>query len=548
MEKDISSGAEKVERVNSAAKAREEAQAAEREAADARYRAAKAREEVQRAERANEQSARGKQKAERALRKEEKARERQARRAREAREKAAQKQKRREERAARRQARSQGGGRRRAPGIGGWIAAVSVLGAACLALATVVTVGSFRMTDMAKSSANAFRAALYELVSVSENMDDNLAKLRIASGAAEQRLLLTEILVDTAIMESAIEKFPVDEATGTDMSAFVNRTGMGARRMLRALAAGRALQEFDREAIARFYETNARLCAELNDLVRHLPEKELARFLAGKGSMIGDRLSDLGHGAAKKPEEPVPPAGEGENVAKSVAEVSAARAEERVRKIFKGYHVADVRLTGETMSRGVRAYNFTLTDEGGAEFFAQVSKDGGRLLFFDSYERCTQKNFSLENCDALAREFLASAGYAQLVPVWFSEAGNVASVTYVAEKDGVRLYSDLIRVRVCEQKGRVVGMDARTYGLRPHGTRDTVPTLSREEACGRLSPELRAESVHLALIPLGRREVLTYECACRFGEEEFLVYLDAHTGEEVRIYRVHDSAQGRYLA
>ena len=112
----------------------------------------------------------------------------------------------------------------------------------------------------------------------------------------------------------------------------------------------------------------------------------------------------------------------------------------------------------------------------------------------------------------------------------------------------MRLYSDLIRVRVCEQKGRVVGMDARTYGLRPHGARDTVPTLSREEACGRLSPELRAESVHLALIPLGRREVLTYECACRFGEEEFLVYLDAHTGEEVRIYRVHDSAQGRYLA
>src|SRR5699024_11972690 len=59
---------------------------------------------------------------------------------------------------------------------------------------------------------------------ISEEMDDNLAKLRVSAGAGEQRMLLTEILVDSELMESALEKIPVDSATSTDISSFVNRS------------------------------------------------------------------------------------------------------------------------------------------------------------------------------------------------------------------------------------------------------------------------------------------------------------------------------------
>lgn len=453
----------------------------------------------------------------------------------------------------RRDKKKSGGGKKRAPGIGGWIAAVSVLGAACLALATVVTAGYFRMNDMMMQSANGYRATLYEMVSVSEDMDDNFAKLRVSSGANEQRTLLTEILVDSAMLESALEKMPVDAATGTDISAFVNRTGAAARAMLHKLSSGGTLSQEDRERIAALYETNATLCAELNDLALHTPAEEMQAFFDGAQGDVSNRLSELGQGmrAERKEIRDVPFAGEGnveENQLAGTVEIPASEAEQKVRQYFEGYQIADVRLTGETLSRDVRAYNFVLTDGNGTEFFAQVTKNGGKLAFFDSFEACSTKNFDLESCDTLAQAHLKMLGYEHLTPVWFSDAGMVASITYVAEIDGVRAYPDMIRVRVCEEKGRVVGMDARGYLVNHHGERNTSPALSEAETEAKLSPELTVHAAHLALIPVRGREMLAYEFVCTSGEEQFIFYLDARTGEEVRIFRVHESAQGSYLS
>ena len=607
--KAMSSGARKVERVeknargenaaaDAAQKAREEAQAAERRAADARFEAAKARsakkeasrmraakkkqsalekkldEKQKRQEkRAAKESARAEKKAQKAARREMLAKERaakeKARRAREKRERTAkqqqkakareqrilEKQERRRAKSERKQQRRQqtaGGGRRRAPGIGGWIAAVSVLGAACLALATVVTVGSVRMTEMSVRAANGYRAALYELVSVSEDLDDSFSKLRVSSGAGEQRTLLTDVLVEASLMESALEKLPLDGAASADISAFVNRTGMCARRMLQKLSAGNALSEREKALVTHLYEKNAALCAALNDLALHTPAKELEAYFEGGENGVGIRMSEIGQGAAKKPEHitDAPFTGEGnvgENVLHADGEVSAAEAQEKALGYFEGYHVRDIRMTGETSARDFKAYNFVLTDENGTEYFAQVTKNGGKLIFFDSYEACSEKNFTLENCDALAREFLAKLGYTGLTAVWFSDAGNVASVTYVADIGGVRAYPDMIRVRVCEEKGRVVGMDARGYLVNHHGKRETSPSLTEAQARAKLFDGLHVEEAHLALIPLHGREVLTYEFYCGYGEQQFILYVDAHTGDEVRIFRVHDSAQGRYL-
>lgn len=459
-----------------------------------------------------------------------------------------------EKRAAqRRDNKKSGGGKKRAPSIGGWIAAVSVLGAACLALATVVTAGYFRMNDMMMQSANGYRATLYELVSVSEDMDDNFAKLRISSGTGEQRTLLTEILVDSAILESALEKMPVDAATGTDMSSFINRTNATARAMLQKLSSGGTLSQEDRERLAALYETNATLCAELNDLALHTPADQLQAFFDGAQGDVTNRLSELGQGmrAERKEISDVPFAGEGnveDNQLAGVVEITASDAEQKVRQYFEGYHIADVRLTGETLARDVRAYNFVLTDENGTEFFAQVTKNGGQLAFFDSFEACTTKNFDLDSCDTIAQAYLKTLGYEHLTPVWFSDAGMVASITYVAEIEGVRVYPDMIRVRVCEEKGRVVGMDARGYLVNHHGERNTSPALSKAEAQAKLSSDLEVKSAHLALIPVRGREMLTYEFVCMSGEEQFILYLDARTGEEVRIFRVHASAQGSYLS
>ena len=441
--------------------------------------------------------------------------------------------------------------KKRAPGFGGWLAAVISLGVACLALATVVTAGGFRMNDMTVASENQYRETLYEMVSVSEDMDNSLSKLRVSSGRSEQHKLLTDVLVDSMLMESALERIPVDAATSTDISSFVNRTGSYARTLLAKIANGKQLNETEMNTIVYLSDINSKIYGELNELATHMTEGQLRDFLNGSQGEVSDMFGQVGKDTKTESEEIVdaPFSGEGnvgENKLAGEAEVSEARAEELVKQYLSGYHIRDTRYTGETVARELACYNFVLTDENDVEIYAQITKNGGKLVFFDTYEVCEQKNFDIETCDTLAREFLSSLGIKNVEAVWLSDAGMVADITYVGMEDGVRAYPDMIRVRVCESKGRVVGIEASGYLLNS-ADRTFEAGMSEEEAREYLNGSLEAQTGHLALIPVNGEEILAYEFFCKSGETEYVVYLDANTGAEVQMFRVRQSANGSYL-
>ena len=442
--------------------------------------------------------------------------------------------------------------RKHAPGFGGWLAAVISLGTACLALATVVTAGAVRMNEMDMETASGYRSTLYEMVSVSEDMDNNLTKLRVASGKEEQRQLLTDLLIDSELMESALERIPVDAATGTDISTFVNRTGNYARKLLSQLASGKVLSETQLNTVNYLYEINATLYNELNQLIMKMDEKDFREFINGKQSDMQNGFSQAGQNTHKKPETIVdaPFSGEGNvgvNQLEKQEEISQERAEQLVKEYFSGYHVTETRMTGEGTAHGAGLYNFVLTDENDNEIYAEITKNGGKLLFFDTYEECHTKNFDLEMCDEIARDYLASIGIKNVKASFLSDEGMIAGITYVTVQDGVRVYPESIKVRVCEEKGRVVGMDASGY-LFNHTKRSfDKPEVSEKSALGTISKSLTPYEINLSLIAVDGEEVLAYEIACYTETDTFLVYVDAESGEEIQMVRIREGEGGKYL-
>lgn len=437
-------------------------------------------------------------------------------------------------------------------GFGGWLAAVISLGTACLALATVVTAGAMHVNEMDNEAANGYRSTLYEMVSVSEDMDNSLTKLRIASGKEEQRKLLTDLLVDSELMESALERIPVDSATSTDISSFVNRTGSYARRLLSELAAGRSLTQTELNTVNYLYEVNSTLYNELNDLVLHMSESDFRSFMKGDKSDMQNKLSQAGQDTHKEPQTTVdaPFSGKGNvgvNRLENQEEVSEERAEQLVKDYFKNYHVRETRMTGEGSAHGASLYNFMMKDENGVEIDAEITKNGGHLIFFDTYEECTQKNFDLETCDNLAREYLATLGIKNVEATFLSDTGMVANITYVSVQNGVRLYPETIRVRVCEEKGRVVGIDASSY-LFNHEERDLPEAeISEQEALNAISKDLTPYEIHLSLVAVNGEEVLAYEIACYTETDTFIVYVDAMSGEEIEVFRIREGEGGKYI-
>jgi len=71
------------------------------------------------------------------------------------------------------------------------------------------------------------------------------------------------------------------------------------------------------------------------------------------------------------------------------------------------------------------------------------------------------------------------------------------------------------------------------------------PTVTKEQARHMISPQVSVTREQLAVIPTdGGGEKLCWEFMGSFGDELFIVYIDAQTGAEVKIFKVIDTGTG----
>lgn len=443
---------------------------------------------------------------------------------------------------------------RRTPGFGGWLAAVISLGVVSLALISVVTLGAINLSDMNGAIATGYRGTLYELVGIMENVDTDLNKVRVSASSMQQSRLLTDLLVQTRLAESSLEHFPLNAEADANVTSFINRTADYSQEMLNKLHSGEKLTEEDLARVERLYQTNHKVREELNRLATTLSEKDMAAFIgAKKGNRVYESFQTLENAtleennAEQGPFASVAPENKESGEQEKKEEITSSRAEELCRGYFKDYDINTVDYAGETTSKNIEAYNFFMHDGRGRRLFAQIAKQSGALVSFDFYEECSAKNFDLERSKMIAEDYLSGLGYEDMTAVWVNESGTQATFNFAYERDGVVYYPDMVKVKVCETRGKVVGFDAVAF-LKNHRTRVEVNAkISLGEAQEKLNPALGVEASRLAVIPVDGKEVAAYEFVCDYKGETYFIYVDAATGEEVRILNVLNSKQGRVL-
>ena len=175
------------------------------------------------------------------------------------------------------------------------------------------------------------------------------------------------------------------------------------------------------------------------------------------------------------------------------------------------------------------AYRFSCGDK-----TAAVTKQGGYLLYLTENTDPGGQTIGLQQAKQSARDMLDALGYHDLESSYHEISGNVCIFNFAAFQNGVVCYTDLIKVGVALDSGRVVQLDARGYLMNHHVRNLPTVSVTQAEAAGLLSPLLRVESCRLALIPsAGQQERLCYEFLCRGRQDRrVLVYLNAATGAE----------------
>ena len=176
---------------------------------------------------------------------------------------------------------------------------------------------------------------------------------------------------------------------------------------------------------------------------------------------------------------------------------------------------------------------------------AAVTKTGGHVLYVLPSSQVDSKGTTVEDCLNSAKAFLQRNGYGEMAVSYYYQYQNILTVNCAAMQDGVLLYPDLIKVQVSMADGSVIGVECANY-LKNHAQRALPePLITAEEAIQRVNADLEPEFARLALIPINTREVLTYEIAAKDDyDNQYLIYIDAATGQERQIYQLVSNENG----
>lgn len=138
-----------------------------------------------------------------------------------------------------------------------------------------------------------------------------------------------------------------------------------------------------------------------------------------------------------------------------------------------------------------------------------------------------------------ALDFLAQRNFPDMVLAYSQEEGGYGIYTLTPLQEGVRLYSDQIKVQVDLQEMKITGYEGSPF-YRNHKQRVLEEVLvTRSKLMTFISPYLRVEETNLALIQDDwGKEILTWEVRAIVGKESFSLYYNCTTGAEEKIIRL----------
>ena len=431
----------------------------------------------------------------------------------------------------------------RQKGYGGWLATVIALGAVTLALTTVVTLGAIEMNKMNDSAMAGYRATTYEIAGIMENVDNDLDRVRLSTTPAQQDRILTDLLVQARLAELDLEKMPISAEADANVTRFINRVAMESERMLAKLRNGEKLSEKDYEILQKLYEINHSARMQVNEYIANMQECDMMEFVKkGKGKMqeVLEGLENLTLEENRPIKEGMPPKMEGAGMQRTDAEGSPSKldakgAEASCGRYFSDYKIQEFQCIGETVTRDYKAFNVQGYDENGTQLFAEIDSNSGTLIRFDYFQACQESTFDTDNARRIAEQFLQKLGYEDMTVVRLRENGTDIDFTYAYQTDGVVYYPDSVHIKVCRARGIVTGLDSSKF-IKNHKKREQPNiTVTLESAQNALRKGVEVQGSRLAVIQTARGERVAYEFLCSYMGENYFVYTDANTGNELAI-------------
>ena len=407
-----------------------------------------------------------------------------------------------------------------------------------------------------------YEHAFGELVTAVSELDTALEKSVYATSPDVVESLCTQVFGKAMTAQMSLSALPFSTQELEQLSGFISRVGDYSYALSRTVPAAGGYSSEELDNLRSLSDTAGILAQNLKSLRSEVQDGslrllELERAEATIDDAVPDNVGTLGDSLRlieqEFPEVPsliydgpfsehltdmVPRALEG------LADIDEGAARETAAR-FLGVSRSRVRLLDEC-GGDIPCYCFASDTEGGAEDYVSVTKQGGKVLSMLCSRPAGSANVDVETAVETAKRFLHTNGYADMAETYHMTQNGILTVNFAYRQGEVLCYSDLVKVSVALDTGKVCGFEARGY-LTAHCPRELPePAVSAEDARAAVPDGLEIQAEQLALVPSdGKYETLCWEYKCQAEDgRHYIIYADADTGQQHKILILLEDESG----
>lgn len=413
---------------------------------------------------------------------------------------------------------------------------------------------------------NHYQRLFYDVKSHVDKVQVSLSKALLATTKERNILLFSQIMSDATQAQDKLAQMPISHAETGTTEKYLTQAADYSYFIIKKHLEGQDITPEQRKALKDIQLNTTAFNNELSILAESMADENFLVGMANEGRLNSNKeegttenslvtsLVNLDKEVAKTPEliydgpfsdqmlNRKPVGLEGENVDVNQAQQAAID--------FVGKDMAgDVQAfeEGEGMNEvRIPAYVFQIASTKGRDivYYVSVSKQGGKVINITNSRGVNEKKLSVEEGQQKALEYLDNKGFENMEPNYHLQYDGTILYNFVYTQDKVTIYPDLIKVKIALDTGEVVGFDASAYYLNHKARELNDVVLSQEEARKVVKQDFNIDSVRLALIPKGEKETLCYEFKGKYEGADFLVYINAETGEEEQILQIIEDENG----
>lgn len=440
-----------------------------------------------------------------------------------------------------------------------------------LAVLAVVSAWAFEQWSARRHLENLLNAeyqrSFFSAVVQVRGLEVLLGKVLVGDGSPRDADLLGESWQEAVLAQRELSQLPVQPAVIGRTSQFLNQVGEFTNVLMRQVATGRPPSPEQWNTLRELHLQAGILNTQLQAVQR--------RVEAG-GARYWELAPELrARGGALRPAPPDPADTELETVNREMEQfptlvydgafsehmarrvpraatggpITEAQARERALAVVdRPREELAAQVTGTTRGR-IPSYRVEIAESGdrtGARFLVDVARRGGEVVWMLDTRNPGPPIVSVAEARRIAEEYLNQLGRRDMETVSSERQGEgTVMFNFVPRQDGVLLYTDMVKVIVALDQGRVSGLNALDYVMYHQPRELPAPALSAAEAARSLNPDFVVRSSRLVLIPTaGGGEALAWEIRGERIGNEYLVYVNAEDGRREKILQVVETAEG----